>query len=41
MKTVEVQLANYKSVHFNKQNIKSHFIGIPLIVWAITEPTKH
>ena len=36
MKTVEVQLANYKSVHFNKQNIKSHFIGIPLIVWAIT-----
>tara|TARA_R110002126_G_scaffold220183_1_gene365538 strand:+ start:458 stop:988 length:531 start_codon:yes stop_codon:yes gene_type:complete len=36
MKTVEVQLANYKSVHFNKHNIKTHFIGIPLIVWAIT-----
>lgn len=36
MKTVEEQLSNYKSVHFNKTNIKSHFIGIPLIVWAIT-----
>lgn len=36
MKTVEVQLSNYKSVHFNKTNIKTHFIGIPLIVWAIT-----
>lgn len=36
MKTVEDQLSNYKSVHFNKSNIKSHFIGIPLIVWAIT-----
>ena len=36
MKTVEEQLANYKSVHFNKQNIKTHFVGVPLIVWAIT-----
>lgn len=36
MKTVEEQLANYKSVHFNKKNIKTHFVGIPLIVWAIT-----
>ncbi len=36
MKTVEQQLSNYKSVHFNKSNIKTHFIGIPLIVWAIT-----
>ena len=36
MKTVEIQLANYKSVHFNKTNIKTHFVGIPLIVWAIT-----
>ena len=36
MKTVEEQLSNYKSVHFNKTNIKTHFIGIPLIVWAIT-----
>jgi uncharacterized membrane protein YGL010W len=36
MKTVEEQLSNYKSVHFNKRNIISHFIGIPLIVWAVT-----
>jgi uncharacterized membrane protein YGL010W len=36
MKTVEEQLSNYKSVHFNKSNIKTHFVGIPLIVWAIT-----
>jgi uncharacterized membrane protein YGL010W len=36
MKTVEDQLSNYKSVHFNKSNIKTHFIGIPLIIWAIT-----
>lgn len=34
MKSVEEQLSNYKSVHLNKNNIKSHFIGIPLIVWA-------
>jgi uncharacterized membrane protein YGL010W len=36
MKTVEEQLSNYKSVHFNKHNITSHFVGIPLIVWAVT-----
>jgi len=36
MKTVEEQLSNYKSVHFNKRNIESHFVGIPLIVWAVT-----
>lgn len=36
MRTIEDQLSNYKSVHFNKLNIKTHFIGIPLIVWAIT-----
>lgn len=36
MKTVEEQLSNYKSVHFNKLNIKTHFVGVPLIVWAIT-----
>lgn len=36
MKTVEQQLSSYKSVHFNKNNIRTHFIGIPLIVWAIT-----
>ncbi|ARD42899.1 Mpo1-like protein [Colwellia sp. PAMC 21821] len=36
MKTVEEQLSNYKSVHFNKHNIITHFVGVPLIVWAIT-----
>jgi len=36
MKTVEEQLSNYKSVHFNRRNIMTHFVGIPLIVWAIT-----
>ncbi len=36
MKTVEEQLARYRSVHFNKKNIATHFIGIPLIIWAVT-----
>jgi len=36
MRTVEEQLSNYKSVHFNKRNIETHFVGIPLIVWAVT-----
>jgi uncharacterized membrane protein YGL010W len=36
MKTVEEQLAQYKSVHLNKKNMQSHFIGIPLIILAIT-----
>jgi uncharacterized membrane protein YGL010W len=36
MKTVEDQLSQYKSVHFNKNNIKTHFIGIPLIILALT-----
>ena len=36
MKTVEEQLSSYKSVHFNKRNIKTHFVGVPLIVWAVT-----
>ena len=36
MNTVEEQLSSYKSVHFNKRNIKTHFVGVPLIVWAVT-----
>jgi len=36
MKNIEEQLSQYKSVHFNKNNIKTHFIGIPLIVFALT-----
>ncbi|MFT5758975.1 MAG: YGL010W-like membrane protein [Alteromonadaceae bacterium] len=36
MKSVEEQLTQYKSVHFNKKNIKTHFVGIPLIILALT-----
>jgi len=36
MKSVEQQLSRYKSVHFNKKNIQTHFVGIPLIIWAVT-----
>jgi uncharacterized membrane protein YGL010W len=36
MKNIEEVLAQYKSVHFNKTNIVTHFIGIPLIIWAVT-----
>jgi len=36
MKNVEELLSQYKSVHFNKTNIKTHFIGVPLIIWAVT-----
>ncbi len=35
MKSVEEQLSTYKSVHLSRTNIKTHFIGIPLIIWAI------
>ncbi|GAW96593.1 MULTISPECIES: DUF962 domain-containing protein [Colwellia] len=36
MKSIEEQLARYKSVHLNKKNINTHFIGVPLIVLAVT-----
>ena len=36
MKSIEEQLARYKSVHLNRKNIQTHFIGIPLIVFAVT-----
>jgi len=35
MKTVLEQLSTYKSVHLNASNIKTHFFGIPLIIWSI------
>ncbi len=35
MKTDVEQLSTYKSVHLNKNNIKTHFIGIPMIIWAL------
>jgi uncharacterized membrane protein YGL010W len=36
MKNVVEQLSRYKSVHFNKKNIQTHFVGIPLIIFSIT-----
>lgn len=36
MKSIEEQLSQYKSVHFNKNNIKTHFVGVPLIIWSVT-----
>jgi len=36
MKSIEEQLARYKSVHLNRKNIQTHFVGIPLIVFAVT-----
>ncbi len=35
MKTVTEQLSQYKSVHLNKKNVATHFVGIPLILWSI------
>ncbi|WP_448568461.1 Mpo1 family 2-hydroxy fatty acid dioxygenase [Thalassotalea ganghwensis] len=35
MKSLKEQLSTYKSVHLNINNIKTHFIGIPLIIWSI------
>ncbi|MGI2257786.1 DUF962 domain-containing protein [Shewanella sp. GXUN23E] len=35
MKDVVEQLSSYKSVHLNPANIKTHFVGIPLIIWSL------
>ncbi|MFT4724683.1 MAG: YGL010W-like membrane protein [Colwellia sp.] len=35
MKTVIEQLSSYKSVHLNRKNIHTHFIGVPMIIWSI------
>ncbi len=35
MKSIEEQLARYKSVHLNKKNLHTHFVGVPLIVFGI------
>lgn len=35
MKSLEANLSDYKSVHLNKKNIMTHFIGVPLILWSI------
>ena len=36
MKSIVEQLARYKSVHLSQKNINTHFIGVPLIVFAVT-----
>lgn len=36
MKTLEDQLSNYAAYHRDPRNIATHFVGIPLIVLAIT-----
>lgn len=36
MKTLEDQLSNYAAYHRDARNIRTHFIGIPMIVVAIT-----
>ncbi|MBA6265781.1 MAG: Mpo1-like protein [Colwellia sp.] len=35
MKSVIEQLSSYKSVHLNRKNIHTHFIGVPMIIWSI------
>ncbi|NMH64779.1 DUF962 domain-containing protein [Shewanella salipaludis] len=35
MKSAVEQLARYKSVHLDPRNIGTHFIGVPLILWAL------
>lgn len=35
MKSAQEQLSTYKSVHLNPSNIKTHFLGIPLIIASI------
>ncbi|GIU22752.1 DUF962 domain-containing protein [Shewanella schlegeliana] len=35
MKSAVEQLARYKSVHLNPNNIKTHFVGIPMIIWSL------
>ncbi|MGX9462749.1 Mpo1 family 2-hydroxy fatty acid dioxygenase [Shewanella sp. A14] len=34
MKSAVEQLSTYKSVHLNPKNIKTHFVGVPMIIWS-------
>ena len=34
MKSAVEQLAAYKSVHLNPKNIRTHFFGVPMIIWS-------
>jgi len=35
MKSAVEQLSTYKSVHLNKKNVMTHFVGVPAIIWAL------
>ncbi|MBR9726655.1 DUF962 domain-containing protein [Shewanella intestini] len=35
MKSAIEQLSTYKSVHLNPKNIRTHFVGVPMIIWSI------
>ncbi|MCY7296618.1 Mpo1 family 2-hydroxy fatty acid dioxygenase [Alteromonas sp. a30] len=35
MKSITEQLSQYKSVHLNKKNVATHFVGVPLILWSL------
>ncbi|NKF50956.1 DUF962 domain-containing protein [Shewanella sp. WXL01] len=35
MKSAIEQLSTYKSVHLNPKNIRTHFFGVPMIIWSI------
>jgi uncharacterized membrane protein YGL010W len=35
MKSAVEQLSTYKSVHLNKKNVGTHFIGVPAIIWSL------
>lgn len=35
MKTLEQQLGNYAAYHRDRRNIATHFVGIPMIVFAV------
>lgn len=35
MKSAVEQLSTYKSVHLNKKNVWTHFIGVPAIIWSL------
>jgi uncharacterized membrane protein YGL010W len=34
MKSAVEQLSTYKSVHLNPKNIRTHFVGVPMIIWS-------
>lgn len=35
MQTAAEQLSTYKSVHFNRKNVATHFVGVPSIMWSL------